>query len=82
MRDSSVSPDWRFKAAQTALPYVHSKPARSPQTDPALSVKQVEAVPTKPEDDPLWPTFQASCRVSAEEEEWIERFGAGMTSDE
>ena len=66
MRDSSVSPDWRFKAAQTALPYVHSKSAPSPQTDPELTVKQVEAVPIKPEDDPLWPVFQAYSRVSAE----------------
>ena len=44
MRDSSVSPDWRFKAAQAALPYIHSKPPSSPAADPAVSAKQVEGM--------------------------------------
>jgi hypothetical protein len=44
MRDSSLPPDWRMKAAQTALPYVHSKPASSPAADPAVSAKQVEGM--------------------------------------
>jgi hypothetical protein len=44
MRDPSVSPDWRFKAAQAALPYIHSKPASSPAADPAASAKQVEGM--------------------------------------
>jgi hypothetical protein len=33
-----------MKAAQAALPYVHSKPATSPAIDPAISAKQVEGV--------------------------------------
>ena len=33
MRDSSIPPDWRMKAALAALPYVHSKPERAPATD-------------------------------------------------
>src|SRR5215472_10605559 len=28
MRDASLPPDWRIKAAQAALPYVHVKPER------------------------------------------------------
>jgi hypothetical protein len=42
MRDASLPPDWRIKAAQAALPYVHVKPERSPATDPATTVKQIE----------------------------------------
>jgi hypothetical protein len=115
MRDSSLPPDWRMKAAQTALPYVHSRPASSPAADPAVSAKQVEgmneeevrardrilllslrdfseglsgpeteeleslrkAYPSGPiDDDPLYPTYQALCRVSQEEKERIERFRA------
>jgi hypothetical protein len=106
MRDPSVSPEWRFKAAQATLPYIHSKPASSPAADPAVSAKQVEgmseeevrardrilllsfrdfseglsgpeteeleslkkAYPSGPiEDDPLYPTYQALCRVSPED---------------
>jgi hypothetical protein len=33
-----------MKAAQAALPYVHSKPARSPAIDPAITAKQIEGV--------------------------------------
>jgi hypothetical protein len=29
MRDASLPPDWRIKAAQSALPYVHVKPSSS-----------------------------------------------------
>jgi hypothetical protein len=43
MRDASISPDWRIKAAQAALPYVHVKPERSPATDPATTARQIEA---------------------------------------
>src|SRR6516162_9490335 len=44
MRDSSIPPDWRIKAALAALPYVHSKPERSPATDPAATARQIESV--------------------------------------
>jgi hypothetical protein len=44
MRDPSVSPEWRFKAAQAALPYIHSKPASSPAADPAAGAEQVEGM--------------------------------------
>jgi hypothetical protein len=42
MRDASLPPDWRIKAAQTALPYVHVKPERSPATDPVATARQIE----------------------------------------
>ena len=42
MRDASLPPDWRIKAAQTALPYVHVKPERPPATDPAATARQIE----------------------------------------
>jgi hypothetical protein len=41
---SSIPPDWRMKAAQAALPFVHSKPARSPAIDPAITAKQIEGL--------------------------------------
>src|SRR5262249_12488616 len=43
MRDASLPPDWRIKAAQAALPYVDVKPERSPPTDPAATAKQIES---------------------------------------
>jgi hypothetical protein len=61
MRDSSISPDWRMKAAQAALPYVHSKPAPSPAIDPAISAKQVES---NHDDNPLKYAFEALGRDS------------------
>jgi hypothetical protein len=42
MRDSSIPPDWRIKAALAALPYVHSKPERAPATDPTATARHVE----------------------------------------
>jgi hypothetical protein len=47
MRESSIPPDWRIKAALAALPYVHSKPERSPATDPAATdrLKALKAGP-------------------------------------
>jgi hypothetical protein len=42
MRDASLPPDWRIKAAQTALPYVHVKPERPPATDPAATAREIE----------------------------------------
>ena len=44
MRDASVSPDWRIKAAQAAAPYVHAKPGRSPATDSVVRAKHIEGV--------------------------------------
>jgi hypothetical protein len=44
MRDPSISPDLRIKAAQAAAPYLHAKPGRSQATDPAVSAKQIEGV--------------------------------------
>jgi hypothetical protein len=42
MRDSSIPPDWRIKAALAALTYVHSKPERAPATDPTATARQIE----------------------------------------
>jgi hypothetical protein len=55
MRDPSVSPDWRFRAAQAAAPFVHAKPATSPLGDPAGSARQIEG----PREDPLLEAFKA-----------------------
>jgi len=38
MRDASLSPDWRMKAAQAALP----QPEGAPATDPAATARQIE----------------------------------------
>ena len=56
MRDPSIPPDWRFKAAQAAAPYVHPKPERAQAVDP----KQIEG-PCK---DLLYEAFQAYGRAS------------------
>jgi hypothetical protein len=42
MRDASLPPDWRIKAALAALPYVHVKPERSPAADPTATARQIE----------------------------------------
>jgi hypothetical protein len=55
MRDSSLLPDWRIKAALAALPYVHSKPERTPATDPGTTARQIEAG----SDDPLAAAMRA-----------------------
>lgn len=55
MRDPSLSPDMRMKAAQAAAPYVHVKPERSPATDPAATARQIEE---GSDSDPLWEAFQ------------------------
>ena len=56
MRDASISPDWRIKAAQAALPYVHVKPERSPATDPAASARPIEG---EADSDPLSEAIEA-----------------------
>jgi hypothetical protein len=43
MRDSSVAPELRIRAAQAAAPYVHAKAGPSQVTDPAASAKQIAA---------------------------------------
>jgi hypothetical protein len=59
MRDSSIPPDWRIKAAPAALPYVHSKPERAPATDPAPSARQIESVESGSDNDPLSEAIEA-----------------------
>jgi hypothetical protein len=70
MRDPSVSPDWRFRAAQAAAPFVHAKPASSTSSDPAASAKQIEG----PREDLLYAAFEAYGRPDKEECDRIERF--------
>ena len=53
MRDSSIPPDCRIKAALAALPYVHSKPERAPATDAAATAGQIESVESGSDSDPL-----------------------------
>jgi hypothetical protein len=43
MRAPNVPADLRIKVAQAAAPFVHSKPASSPPSDPAISVKLINA---------------------------------------
>ena len=61
MRDSSIPPDCRMKAAQAALPYTNSKLARSPATDPAVNAKQVETLSAERDikQDPLYQSILA-----------------------
>jgi hypothetical protein len=75
MRDSSIPPDWRIKAALAALPYVHSKPERSPATDPAATARQIESVESGSDSDPLSEAIDAFRRGDYE---WrrIERPGS------
>ena len=56
MRDASLPPDWRIKAAQSALPYVHVKPERPPATDPAATATQIES---ESDTDPLAEAIKA-----------------------
>ena len=44
MKDTTVLPQLRLKAAEAAAPYVHAKPGRSQATDPAVSAKPIEWV--------------------------------------
>jgi hypothetical protein len=61
MRDSSIPPDCRMKAAQAALPYTNSKLTRSPATDPAVSAKQVETLSAEEaiKQDPMYEAILA-----------------------
>ncbi len=42
MKDTTVLPQLRLKAAEAAAPYVHAKPGRSQAIDPAVSAKPIE----------------------------------------
>ena len=42
MKDTTVLPQLRLKAAEAAAPYVHAKPGRSQATDPAGSAKPID----------------------------------------
>ena len=75
MRDASLSPDWRIKAAQATLPYVHVKPERPPATDPAATARQIE---DESDTDPLAEAIKAFRRG---ELDWqIEKSKAGSES--
>jgi hypothetical protein len=66
MRDPSIPPDWRFKAAQAAAPYVHPKPERAQAVDPEATAKQIEGPCKDISKDPLYESFLAFGRVSDE----------------
>jgi hypothetical protein len=59
MRDPSISPDWRIKAAQVAAPYVHPKPERAQAVDPEATAKQIEGPCKDLSKDPLYEAFLA-----------------------
>jgi len=66
MRDPSIPPDWRFRAAQVAAPYVHPKPERAQAVDPEATAKQIEGPYKDLSKDPLYEAFQAYARGGAE----------------
>ena len=76
MRDASLPPDWRIKAAQSALPYVHVKPERPPATDPAATATQIES---ESDIDPLAEAI-AAFRRGDHYRDRIERSKAGSES--
>ena len=76
MRDASLPPDWRIKAAQSALPYVHVKPERPPAPDPAATATQIES---ESDTDPLAEAIKAFRRGDYYRD-GIERSKAGSES--
>ena len=66
MRDPSIPPDWRFKAAQAAAPYVHPKPERAQAVDPEATAKEIEGPYKDLSEDPLYEAFQAFERADAD----------------
>jgi hypothetical protein len=76
MRDPSIPPDWRFRAAQAAAPYIHPKPERAQAVDPEATAKQIE----DPCKDLLYESFQAYERADKEECERIQRLRAAQKS--
>jgi hypothetical protein len=73
MRDPSIPPEWRFRAAQAAAPYVHPKPERAQAVDPEATSKQTQGVYKDLREDPLYEAFQAYARGSAESVAELER---------
>jgi hypothetical protein len=67
MRDASISPDWRIKAAQAALPHVHVKRERSPATDPAATARQIEAGSENPLAEAMRAWREAAYRIEKPE---------------
>ena len=59
MRNSSIPPEWRFKAAQAAAPYIHPKAEPAQGVDPAATAKQIESPSTDITKDPLYESFLA-----------------------
>ena len=76
MRDSSIPPDCRIKAALAALPYVHSKPERAPATDPTATARHLEG---GSDSDPLSEAIDAFRRGEYDRGR-IERSKAGSES--
>jgi hypothetical protein len=68
MRDSSIPPDWRFRAAQAAAPYVHPKAERAQAVDPTGTTKQIEGPSDDLSKDPMFEAFQAWERASRGED--------------
>jgi hypothetical protein len=66
MRDPSIPPDWRFRAAQAAAPFIHPKPERAQAVDPEAAAKQIEGPCKDLSKDPLYEAFLAYERASAE----------------
>jgi hypothetical protein len=63
MRDPSIPPDWRFRAAQAAAPYVHPKAERAQAVDPAATAEQIEGPSDDLSKDPMYEALQAWERV-------------------
>jgi hypothetical protein len=66
MRDPSIPPDWRFRAAHAAAPYVHPKPERAQAVDPEATAKQIERPYKDLSEDPLYEALQAYARSPEE----------------
>jgi hypothetical protein len=64
MRDPSIPPDWRFRAAQAAAPYVHPKAERAQVVDAG----QIESSSKDLSKDPLYESFLAYERASRGED--------------
>ena len=68
MRDPSIPPDWRFRAAQAAAPYVHPKAERAQAVDVTATTEQIEGSGNDISKDPLYESFLAWERASRGED--------------